>query len=61
MSNVIRGSSSRALNVLRECGLTFDEAVDLLQEAQRKKGTVVSKKKAWLTFHSDGTYSAGPR
>ena len=61
MSKVIRGSSERALAVAEANGLTFDEAVDLMQEAQNKKDKPVSKKKAQMTFHSDGTYSAGPR
>lgn len=62
MSRVIRGSSSRALDVLKDCGLTFSEAVDLLQEAHDKRDKVVSKKKARLISHSDdGTYSAGPK
>ena len=61
MSKVVRGSSERALAVAEANGLTFSETVDLMQKAQRKRDRAVSKKKVQMTFHSDGTYSAGPK
>ena len=59
-TEVVRGSSEHALTVLRDCGLSDDQAVDLQNRAHARRDKVVSDHGARMISHRDGTYSAGP-
>lgn len=51
--------SRKALAMLQANGLTFDQAVDLKNEAETKKGERAYGHGCWMTAHADGTYSSG--
>ena len=57
---VVKGSSERALTVLRANGLSHNQAVDLQNRAHARRNKVVSSHGARMISHDDGTYSAGP-
>lgn len=60
-TKIVRGSAEGALGVLQANGLTFGQAVDLMNRAHDRRDKVVSEGNARLIFHSDGRYTAGPR
>lgn len=51
--------SRKALHILQVNGLTFDQAMELKNEAETKKGERAYGHGGWMTSHPDGTYSSG--
>ncbi len=51
--------SRKAIAMLEANGLTFDQAVELKNEAEDKKGEKAIGHGGWMIAHADGTYSSG--
>ncbi len=51
--------SRKVLHILQLNGLTFDQAVDLKEEAEGKRGEKAIRYGGWIIAHTDGTYSSG--